>query len=303
MNLLTELYPAIAVRRFCSVFGKTRQAWYDLNNHTAGQDMRNSIVVKMVNEIRAQQPRIGTRKLYHLLAPQLQLHRIKIGRDQLFDVLEQYGLLIRIRKRKAITTNSNHPFYKYENLIQQLSLHTKNQLWVSDITYISVKENFAYLSLITDAFSRKIVGYCLWNNLSAQGPIAALNMALEQQRPRRDELIHHSDRGVQYCCADYVQRLSAYQIRISMSAKGDPYQNAIAERINGILKTEFNLQQTFNNLEQAVESVTVAVEKYNSLRPPSSLHYLTPNQAHQLTGIIKKNWKNYNKQPCTPNQD
>ena len=303
MNLLTELYPVIVVRRFCSVFGKTRQAWYNLNNHTAGQDMRNSIVVKMVNEIRAQQPRIGTRKLYHLLAPQLQLHRIKIGRDQLFDLLERYGLLIRIRKRKAITTNSNHPFYKYENLIQQLSLHTKNQLWVSDITYISVKENFAYLSLITDAFSRKIVGYCLWNNLSAQGPIAALNMALEQQRPRRDELIHHSDRGVQYCCADYVQRLSAYQIRISMSAKGDPYQNAIAERINGILKTEFNLQQTFNNLEQAVESVTVAVEKYNSLRPHSSLNYLTPNQAHQLTGIIKKNWKNYNKQPCTPNQD
>ncbi len=303
MNLLTELYPAIAVRRFCSVFGKTRQSWYYVNSHAAMQDMRNSMVVKLVNEIREQQPRIGTRKLYHLLAPQLQLHKIKIGRDQLFDVLEQYGLLIRHRRRKAITTNSNHRFYKYENLIQQLQLHGKNQLWVSDITYIRLKENFAYLSLITDAFSRKIVGYCLLNNLSAQGPIAALNTALEQQRPRRDELIHHSDRGVQYCCDDYVQRLSAYQIKISMSAKGDPYQNAIAERVNGILKEEYGLNQTFSSMDQASVTVYAAVEKYNSIRPHDSLNYLTPNQAHQLTGIIKRNWKNYNKQQCTVNQD
>lgn len=304
MTLLTELYSRIAVERFCTVFGKSRQAWYYTRSQSQQQDMTDSLVVKMIQEIREKQPRIGTRKLYHLLLPGLQEHKIKIGRDKLFEILERYGLLIRYRKRKAITTDSNHPFYKYDNLIQQLILRAKNQLWVSDITYISLKEGFAYLSLITDAFSRKIIGYCLWPDLSAQGCITALEMALDELPCHRiyGGLIHHSDRGVQYCCADYVHRLKMANIAISMSYRGDPYQNAIAERVNGILKTEFGLNKSFDSKEKANEAVQNAVELYNNKRPHSSLNYLTPNQAHHLTGIIKRNWKNY-KKVCITNQE
>lgn len=304
MTLLTELYPQIAIQKFCTVFGKSRQAWYYAISRGQQQDMTDSLIVKMITEIRGQQPRLGTRKLYYLLRPKLQEHKIKIGRDKLFEILQRYGLLIRHRKRKAITTDSNHPFYKYDNLIQQLILRAKNQLWVSDITYISLKEGFAYLSLITDAFSRKIVGYCLWPTLAAQGCINALDMALEQIGRYKilKQLIHHSDRGVQYCCADYVQRLKAYHIQISMSYNGDPYQNAIAERINGILKTEFGLHKNFESIEKANQAMQAAVELYNNKRPHSSLNYLTPNQAHHLTGIIKRNWKNY-KKVCITNQD
>lgn len=304
MTLLTELYPQIAVERFCTVFGKSRQAWYYTIGQGRQQDMTDSLVVTMIKEIREEQPRIGTRKLYFLLTPKLQEHKIKIGRDKLFDILERYGLLIRHRKRKAITTDSNHPYYKYDNLIQQLILRSKNQLWVSDITYISLKEGFAYLSLITDGFSRKVVGYCLWPTLAAQGCINALEMALEQitSQYMASCLIHHSDRGVQYCCSDYVQRLKAYNIQVSMSYNGDPYQNAIAERINGILKEEFGLNKIFETIEKANQAVRNGVELYNSKRPHNSLNYLTPNQAHQLTGIIKRNWKNY-KKACITNQD
>jgi putative transposase len=304
VTLLTELYPQIAVGRFSTVFGKSRQAWYYAISQGQQQDMRDSLIVKMIAEIREEQPRIGTRKLYYLLTPKLQEHKIKIGRDKLFEILQQYGLLIRHRKRKAITTNSNHPFYKYDNLIQTLILRSKNQLWVSDITYISLNEGFAYLSLVTDVFSRKVIGFCLWPTLAAQGCIAALEMALEQisRSGYTSNLIHHSDRGVQYCCADYVQRLQAAKIRISMSYNGDPYQNAIAERVNGILKMEFGLNKIFGSREKANEAVHSAVELYNSKRPHNSLNYLTPNQAHHLTGIIKRNWKNY-KKVCITNQE
>lgn len=305
MTLLTELYPQIAIERFCTVFGKSRQAWYYDINRCEQQDMTDSLIVTMIKEIREEQPRIGTRKLYHLIIPKLKEHKIKIGRDKLFEILQRYGLLVRYRKRKAITTNSNHPFYKYDNLIQNLRLRFKNQLWVSDITYISLKQGFSYLSLITDAFSRKIVGYCLWPTLAAQGCINALEMALDQlSRYKRFEgrLIHHSDRGVQYCCGDYVQRLKASSIEISMSYNGDPYQNAIAERVNGILKTEFGLHKIFDSIEKANEVVKIAIDLYNNKRPHSSLNYLTPNQAHHLTGIIKRNWKNY-KKVCITNQD
>jgi transposase InsO family protein len=238
------------------------------------------------------------------MEPRLKQHQIKIGRDKLFEILQRYGMLIRYRKRKAITTNSNHPFYKWDNLIQNLRLTASNQLWVSDITYIQLRGCFAYLSLITDAFSRKITGYALWPTLAAEGPINALEMALDQLPVKRSEmnLIHHSDRGVQYCCTDYVQRLQTSGIRISMSYNGDPYQNAIAERINGILKMEYGLSKTFDSIEKAREAVISGVETYNNKRPHDSLSYLTPNQAHHLTGIIKRNWKNY-KKVCITNQD
>jgi transposase InsO family protein len=302
VTLLTELYPAIAVSKFCTVFGKTRQAWYYSTQHRLEQDMTDNLVVNLVKEIRLEQPVTGTRKLYHLLQPRLKEHGIKMGRDALFDLLDKYGLLLRYRRRKAITTDSNHPYYKYPNLIKDLPpTGIKNKLWVSDITYIRIAEGFGYLSLVTDAYSRMIIGYCLWDSLAAQGTINALEMALKEQQPKKGELIHHSDRGVQYCCYSYVECLQSAGANISMSDKGDPYQNAIAERVNGILKSNW-LGHCFTTMEQAREALVKAVPIYNEKRPHDSLAYLTPSQAHELTGIIKRNWKNYtkkvgNKQP------
>lgn len=303
MSLLTELYPGVGVGKFCSMFGKTRQAWYYTHNQRLEQKMTDSIVVRLVRELREEQPRLGTRKLYHLLGPLLEAHGIKMGRDKLFDLLDSYGLLIRQRRRRAITTDSDHPYRKYDNLIRELRLVKKNQLWVSDITYIRIGEDFGYLSLITDAYSRKIVGYELLDNLSAQGPIKALETALDQQKPPRHHLIHHSDRGVQYCCSDYTSRLQQHDIGISMSKKGDPYQNAIAERVNGILKSEFGMDQSFESMDQAKQKLKTAVDIYNNRRPHNSLSKLTPASAHELTGMIKRDWKNYPKRRSTQNQD
>lgn len=295
MTLLTELYPAIAVGRFCTVFGKTRQAWYYATQARLEQDMTDNLVVNLVKEIRLEQPLTGTRKLYYLLQPHLKAHGIKMGRDALFDLLDRYGLLLRCRRRKAVTTDSTHSYYKYPNLIKNLpAIEIKNRLWVSDITYLRLTEGFAYLSLVTDAYSRMIIGYCLWENLSARGTINALQMALQHQRPAKGKLIHHSDRGVQYCCSDYVTCLESSGIRISMSEKGDPYQNAIAERVNGILKGNW-LGQCFASIDEARQALAKAVDIYNEKRPHESLAYLTPTQAHELTGIIKRTWKNYSK--------
>lgn len=236
-------------------------------------------------------PRLGTRKLYHMLTEPLEKHGIRIGRDKFFDLLQKYGLLVRRRKRKRIyTTDSNHRFNRYPNLIKEAVPNAANQIWVSDITYISLKGGFAYLSLITDAYSRMIVGYCLYPTLQRQGPINALTMALEGKEGAAG-LIHHSDRGIQYCCDDYIQLLTSNSIQISMTEKGDPYENAIAERVNGILKAEFGLNKTFVSFDEAIKAVEQAVEIYNTLRPHASCDYLTPQIAHQKQGIIKNRWK------------
>lgn len=238
-------------------------------------------------------PRIGARKLHYLLTGTLQQHGITIGRDKLFDLLDEYGLLVRRRKRKRTnTTDSNHPFRKYPNLVKELEVLRPNQLWVSDITYLSLKDGFCYLSLVTDAYSRKIVGYKLHPSLKKEGPLFALNMALGGlQYPTAQTLIHHSDRGLQYCCAEYTTLLTDRGLTISMTEKGDPYENAIAERVNGILKEEFALDREFGSFEQAQEAVSNAVHVYNHLRPHSSCNYLTPKQAHQQQGQLKTKWK------------
>jgi putative transposase len=238
-------------------------------------------------------PRIGTRKLHFLLAETLQKHDINIGRDKLFDLLEEYGLLIRRRRRKRVnTTDANHPFRKYPNLIKDLPVLHPNQLWVSDITYISLTDRFCYLSLVTDAYSRKIVGYCLYPTLQKEGPLAALDMALDSLcvNPAQ-HLVHHSDRGLQYCCSDYIARLESKEVIISMTEKGDPYENAIAERVNGILKEEFLLDIDFENLQKATETVVRAIKTYNQQRPHASCNYLTPEQASQQQGPLKSKWR------------
>lgn len=252
--------------------------------------MANAIVLKLVEEIRRDLPRAGVPKLHFMLREKLIEHGIKMGRDALYQLLGEHGYLLRYRRRKPYTTNSNHPYKKYPNLIRDIKYLTHpGQLWVSDITYIRLKEGFAYLSIITDAYSHKIIGHCLHSTLHSDGPINALLMAVKSKRG--EALIHHSDRGSQYCCADYVKGLEHYQIQISMTEKGDPYENAIAERVNGILKGDFLLDKTFASFIAATEAVRNAVEKYNHIRPHDSCDKLTPVQAHERNGFLPKRWK------------
>ena len=235
---------------------------------------------------------MGTRKLLEEMAVFLSNHHFKIGRDAMFDLLADRGLLVTKRKRRGpVTTLSKHRFKKYPHIVRDFIPIAPNQLWVSDITYIHLHEGFAYLSLITDAYSRKIVGFCLSRDLSARGPLAALKMALSSN-PLRDGLIHHSDRGVQYCCDEYVKLLEHHEVKISMTEKGDPLENALAERVNGILKQEL-LEEVFSDYETAQREVAVACSTYNHLRPHGSIDNLKPAQAHQLSGTIKKRWTNY----------
>ena len=252
--------------------------------------MQDAIVLKLVGEIRQQLPRAGVPKLHHMLGETLNEHGIKMGRDALYRLLGEHGYLLRYRRRKPYTTNSNHPYKKYPNLIRDIAyLTTAGQLWVSDITYLRLKEKFAYLSIITDAYSHKIIGHCLYPTLHSNGPINALLLAARSKR--QQSLIHHSDRGSQYCCSEYTQLLEHYHIRISMTEQGDPYENAIAERVNGILKGEFLLNKTFTSFTQAEQQVNNAVEKYNHLRPHASCDNLTPGKAHEYKGILRKRWK------------
>lgn len=275
----------------CGLFGKTRQGWYKQQSRLDNEILRDAVILRHVRELRSQMPRIGTRKLHYLLAQQLLAHNVSLGRDKLFDILAEYGLLVRRRKRrKALTTNSDHPFRKYPNLVKGMEIRRAGQLWVSDITYISLKEKYCYLSLVTDAYSRRIMGYCLWPSLKKEGPMNALAKAISERTTGHD-LIHHSDRGLQYCCADYIEKLNTERIGISMTEKGDPYENALAERVNGILKTEFNLGRKFDNFEQASAAVTYAIHVYNTLRPHSSINYLTPEQAQQSQGQLTPRWK------------
>ena len=238
-------------------------------------------------------PRIGTRKLHHMIAPMLQAHGIKVGRDYLFDLLSGHKLLIRQRKRRVITTDSRHWMRKYANLVAALCPDRPEQLWVSDITYIRIANQWGYLSLITDAYSHRIMGYCLRMDLSTQGCLEALQMALANRAYPLQPLIHHSDRGSQYCSEPYVNLLKANDIAISMTQHGDPYENALAERVNGIIKTEFNLYASMTGFEQTCLRVQNSIRLYNELRPHDSCDRLTPVQAHQRQGTLKKRWKQY----------
>lgn len=257
-----------------------------------GDTIRDTIVLKKVRELRVPMPRIGTHKLWEMLPEMLAEHKISIGRDKLFDLLEEHGLLLRRRKRKkVITTDSNHLFRKYPNLVRELQPVAPNQLWVSDITYIRLAEEFGYLSLITDAYSRKIVGYCLYPSLHKEGPVAALQMALAGLPDGPHKLIHHSDRGIQYCCEAYTTMLTDRGIKISMTEKGDPYENALAERVNRTMKEEFLLDQGFDSFELAQAAVARAINVYNTLRPHDSCNRMTPDVAHGQSGILPKRWK------------
>lgn len=281
-----------SINLLCSLLGYSRQSYYQFQIQKQQEALEHDLVLQKVLSIRSKQRRIGTRKLLVMLQDFMQEHNIRIGRDGLFNLLSANQLLVRKRKRgKPITTFSNHWMHKYPFLIKDISLTAPNQLWVSDITYIYLASGFAYLSLITDAYSRMVIGYYLSISLSVEGCIKALQMALKKI-DTSDHLIHHSDRGSQYCCFDYVQLLNEYDIKISMTQSGDPRENPLAERMNGILKEEL-LEEKYANFSDAENAVDIAINIYNNERPHGSIDMLTPEAAQQMNGEIKKRWKNY----------
>lgn len=277
----------------CRLFGYTRGAYYQYLEREEARQKRDMIVVDMVNILREAMPGIGTEKLHKRLAPAFEREGIKIGRDKLHEILSEQGLTIRRRRRKPQTTWSKHWLKKWPNLIRELEVNRPDQLWVSDITYIRLRnDDFAYLSLITDAYSRKVVGWALSMSLTTEsGPLRALEMALQTIPDGHEGLIHHSDRGSQYCSDMYISMLNGREVAVSMTEKKDPYENAIAERMNGVLKTEFTLGGTFSGYAQALAAAEKDIGVYNTQYPHRSIDMLTPEQAHQRSGELRNRWK------------
>ena len=249
-------------------------------------------MIKLVQEIRYEQPQLGTEKVYGLIKNDLIKMNIKIGRVKLNSILKENGMLVKKKKTAVITTNSRHRFRKYPNLIKEIEIIQPEQVWVADITYIHTDDGFNYLHLITDAYSKRIVGFELSDNLRTESTLNALKMALNGKKYPERKLTHHSDRGFQYCSNDYIQMLVENNIQISMTENSDPYENGIAERVNGILKQEFAIDEGFKNHLMAVKEIKKSIYIYNHKRPHRSCKMLTPEQAH-LNGKYKLQKMNY----------
>ena len=291
----------IALARLCGWFGLTRQAYYQNSWQAISTSIEEELILKKVLDIRKNHQRMGTRKMYDLMQVYMEEHCIKMGRDGLFSLLAANNLLVRRRKRRIQTTYSSHWLRKYPNLIRNIKLTRANQLWVSDLTYwkISTGEHL-YISFITDAWSHKIVGYQVAETMEAIETAAALKMALKGIEGEKEiNLIHHSDRGVQYCSSEYVSILKAKQINISMTENGDPLENALAERINGILKEEYLDCYEVTNLKEARQLLKASVDLYNNQRPHMSIGNKAPASIHHSNTKPEKLWKNYYRQKPT----
>lgn len=243
------------------------------------QILAEAIVVALVQEERKKLPKLGGKKLYYKLRGELE-EVGKIGRDKFFDILRRNGLLVKRKRNHAITTHSKHYFWVYKNLLRDKELSRYNECWVADITYLRTRKGFVYLFLLTDAFSRKIVGWAVSDSLSIEGGIEALKMAMKQ-RDKTLPLIHHSDRGIQYCSKAYVELLTKNGVSISMTEQNHCYENAMAERVNGILKDEFLLDSEFENIAACIRAVRQAVVLYNEERPHWAIGLKTPSEVHQ----------------------
>lgn len=269
-----------SVRKVCNCLHLNRDAYYKTRVRISEQKDTEAKVISLVKKERESQPRVGTVKLQKHLADDFMKLGIKIGRDRLYDVLRDNDMLVRRKKASFKTTNSYHHFHKYNNLIKGLEITRPNQVWVSDITYIRTVKGFCYLALITDLYSRKIVGYDLSDSLELAGCLRALQKALASSKPATD-LIHHSDRGIQYCSKQYVEKLSNKKVKISMTEENHCYENAVAERVNGILKDEFYLDQCFVNTSHAKKATKSAIGIYNNKRLHLSLNLKTPDQVYR----------------------
>jgi transposase InsO family protein len=273
----------------CQLFGIDRQVYYRKQKRFTVSRNKAEIVVGLIKELRNVMPRIGVRKLYYLLFDQLR--KLKVGRDKFFAILRANHLLITPRRSYHITTNSHHRFRKHKNLIVDLSINRPNQVWAADITYIGTKEKQCYLSLVTDAYSKQILGYYVAENLHARSSVLALKMAIKSRINEQPPLIHHSDRGLQYCSDQYQKILKSKAITCSMTNNGDPYENAVAERINGILKQEFLIDAPCPELHTKKQLIKKAIEIYNNQRPHHSNYMLTPAKMHEQSQVQMRTYK------------
>ena len=276
----------------CNLFGIDRQVYYRRIKRKINKEAKAIEVVSMIHQLRQSMPRLGGKKSYHILMDDLK--SIKIGRDKLFDILRANHLLIQPKRSYHVTTNSHHRFRKHQNLILDLEINKPNQVWVADITYIGKREKPCYLSIVTDAYSKKIMGYYVAENMNTESSVKALNMAIKQRKSKEIPLIHHSDRGLQYCANDYQNMLSKNGILPSMTQNSDPYENAVAERINGILKQEFMIDKYNLDLKVMKKIVKESINIYNELRPHYSNFMLTPNKMHLQSQIKMRTYKTKN---------
>ena len=290
---MKQVNRSYSLQSLCRLFGYSRQAFYKQQRLQLLQQSKDGLIIQQVLNIRKEQPRCGTRKLLVMLQPFFKTQHLYIGRDAFFQLLLKNKLLIRKRKRSTHTTNSKHFFYRYPNLVAHFTPLHAHELWVADITYIPMKDRFAYLYLITDAYSRKIVGFHVSDDMRVTSAIVALQKAIDQKPPDAI-VIHHSDRGLQYCSNDYVALLKQHHARISMTQNGDPYENAMAERVNGILKTEL-ISDSYPDLKLAMQHIARCITVYNYRRVHSSLNWQIPHNVHSQTGPQIKKWKNYYK--------
>jgi transposase InsO family protein len=292
---MKDSFKVISLANLCSWFGLTRQAYYQSKNGVEKDLIEQEILLDKIGDIRKDHKRLGGRKLFFKLETFMDEHNIKMGRDAFFDLLRDNKLLIKQRKRHHVTTNSNHWMKKYPHLIKDIEPIGPNHVWVSDITYWKTKGGHYYISFITDAYSRKIVGYHVADTMEAIESATALKMAIKTLKISAKGLIHHSDRGSQYCSSMYVNILKKEGIKISMTENGDPLENAIAERINGIIKGEYLFDYLIKTLLNAKEVLKSVVKLYNEDRPHSSIGNAVPSKVHNNdTDIeIKRLWKNY----------
>jgi len=258
----------------------SRQNYYAGRRSRQRRGVDEGLIIELVRRERRLQPRIGGRKLLWMLRGELAEHGVRVGRDRFFETLGAAGMLVERKRARARTTNSRHSLPVFRNLLAGMSLQAPNEAWVSDLTYIRTDEGFLYAALITDAYSRKIVGAHIGESLEAEGCLLALKQAL-RELPKDKRPLHHSDRGCQYCCHEYVERLQARGLPISMTEVMHCYENALAERINGILKQEYEMDRRFRTKPQAKEAFRQAVWLYNHRRPHLMLDYRFPAEVHE----------------------
>jgi len=290
---MRQCHPSYNLDVLCRLFGKSRQAFYGRTKYISLKKTQEEVILSLVREVRKDFSRMGARKLLIYLAPKFDAMGLGIGRDAFIELLYQNRLLVRRPRNKRKTTISNHWMHKYPNLITHYTPDAPNRLWVSDITYIDLSSGASYLSLITDAYSHKVVGWNLGKTLQASDTLAALKMALKDLKGNQPELIHHSDRGSQYCCGSYTNLLTRRKIQISMTQSGDPRENAIAERVNGILKVEWMHDKKPGTWKETVDFVGKVIDLYNHQRPHQSINYMTPEEVHRSGMKTERKWKSY----------
>ena len=284
----------------CRLLGVSKQAYYKHEDHLMRRFALESFVVEFVKEIRTKDPGIGGNKLWRMYRQRFGAKN-RVGYNRFYDIIEQHGLKVRKRKRRVSTTDSRHDLPLYPNLVKDLIPIRPMQLVVSDITYIDLwinpingESEFCYLSLVTDYYTKEIVGYSVGETLETRYTLEALEMAVRHYgKENLSGLIHHSDRGVQYASYAYTQRLKQLGISISMTESGNPKDNAVAERVNNTIKNELLKGKQFCCIEELKAALKVAVDFYNNERPHLSLDGMTPKQASGQKGDIRKRWKSY----------